>query len=217
MKHTKYRNHISETDCLILNQKFVCIILLSLINLIAIYKVNYRYIILTIKRGQVYRCNFGCGIGSEMQKERPALIIQNNIANLHSGNTIVILITHDNSTLPCVANITPQTDSMGTTILDGQANTSNMMCVSKARLKDYICSLPMTDIKKIDKAIAKTVGLFSNYLDFKKRLNAKLNYITKIKDQRNKAQDELSEIRKFLEVSDDISLREYILNFISQS
>lgn len=24
----------------------------------------------SIKRGQVYRCNFGCGIGSEMQKER---------------------------------------------------------------------------------------------------------------------------------------------------
>lgn len=38
-----------------------------------------------------------------------------------------------------------------------------------------------------------------------------------MKDQRNKAQDELSEIRKFLELSDDISLREYILNFISQS
>ena len=53
MKHSKFRNHISETDCLILNQKSVCIILLSLINLIAIYKVNYRYIILTIKRGQV--------------------------------------------------------------------------------------------------------------------------------------------------------------------
>lgn len=43
------------------------------------------------------------------------------------------------------------------------------MCVSKARLKDYISSLPMTDMKKIDKAIAKTVGLFSYYLDLKKR------------------------------------------------
>lgn len=36
-----------------------------------------------------------------------------------------------------------------------------------------------------------------------------------MKDQRNKAQDELSEIRKFLELSDDISLREYILNLKS--
>lgn len=148
MKHSKFRNHISETDCLILTQKFVCIILLSLINLIAIYKVNYRYIILTIKRGQVYHCNFGCGIVSEMQEERSALIIQNNIANSRPGNTTVIPITHDNSTLPCVASITPQIDGMGTTILDGQANTSNIMCVSKAKLKDYIYSLPMTDMKK---------------------------------------------------------------------
>lgn len=81
-------------------------------------------------------------------KRKTALIIQNNIANLRSGNTIVISITHDNSTLPCVASITPQIDSMGTTILDGQANTSNVMCLSKARLKDYICSLPMKDLKK---------------------------------------------------------------------
>lgn len=43
----------------------------------------------------------------------------------------------------------------------------------------------------------------------------KLNYITKIKGQRNKAQDELSGIRKFLELSDNISLREYILNLKS--
>ena len=47
-----------------------------------------------IKRGQVYRCNFGCGIGREMQKERPAVIIQNDVANSRSGNTIVIPITH---------------------------------------------------------------------------------------------------------------------------
>lgn len=92
---------------------------------------------------------------AKIQKERPAPIIQNNIANLRSGNTIVIPITHDNSTLPCVASITPQIDSMGTTILDGQANKSNIMCVSKAKLKDYICSLPMTDIKKSIKLLLK--------------------------------------------------------------
>ena len=49
--------------------------------------------------------------------------------------------------------------------------------MSKARLKDYISSLPMTDMKKIDKAIAKTVGLFSYYQDLKKRFEwqVKLN------------------------------------------
>ena len=31
-----------------------------------------------IKRNEVYRCNFGIGVGSEMDKDRPAVIIQIN-------------------------------------------------------------------------------------------------------------------------------------------
>ena len=169
---------------------------------------NARY--RSIKRGQVYRCNFGCGIGSEMQKDRPAVIIQNDVANSHSGNTIVIPITHDTSTLSCAANITPQTDTAGNIILDGQANASNMVCVSKARLGDFVGSLPKTDMKKIDEAIAKTVGLMGYYADLNKRLDDKLEFISKIKEERNMAQDELAELRKILKLSDDISLTEQI-------
>ena len=164
-----------------------------------------------IKRGQVYRCNFGCGIGSEMQKERPAVVIQNDVGNNRSGNTIVIPITHDSSTLPCVADITPLTDTTGNVILDGQANASNMMCVSKARLGDFVGSLSKADMKKIDEAIAKTVDLMGYYSDLTKRLNDKLEYISKIKEERNKAQDELEELRKTLELSQDKSLKEHIV------
>ena len=164
-----------------------------------------------IKRGQVYRCNFGCGIGSEMQKERPAVVIQNDVGNNRSGNTIVIPITHDTSTLPCVADITPLTDETGNVFLDGQANASNMMCVSKARLGDLVGSLSKADMKKIDEAIAKTVDLMGYYSDLTKRLNDKLEYISKIKEERNKAQDELEELRKTLELSQDESLKEHIV------
>lgn len=48
------------------------------------------------------------------------------------------------------------------------------------------------------------------YSDLNKRLNDKLQYISKIKEERNKAQDELAELRKILELSDDISLTEHI-------
>ncbi len=164
----------------------------------------------SVKRGQVYRCNFGCGIGSEMQKERPAVVIQNDVANIHSGNTIVIPITHDNSNLPCVANITPLLDTAGNVILDGQANASNMLCVSKARLSDFIGCLSKADMKKIDVAIAKTIGLMGYYSDLLKRVDDKLEYISKIKEERNKAQDELDELRKILKLSDNDSLFEYV-------
>lgn len=164
----------------------------------------------TVKRGQVYHCDFGCGIGSEMQKNRPAVIVQNNIANSHSGNTIVIPITHDTSTLPCVTNITPLTDAAGNVVLDGQANSSNIMCVSKARLGNLIGSLPSHDMKEIDKSIARTVDLMGYYSDLSKRLDDKLQFIEKIKEERNHAQDELLELRKMLNLSNDASIKESI-------
>lgn len=164
-----------------------------------------------IRRGQVYRCNFGCGIGSEMQKDRPAVVVQNDVGNNRSGNTIVLPITHDTSILPCVANITPQMDSSGNVILDGQANASNMMCVSKARLGDLVCTLPASDMKLIDEAIAKTVGLMGYYADITRKLNDKLTYIDGIKDERNKAQDELTEIRNKLGLNENESLIDCIM------
>lgn len=159
-----------------------------------------------VKRGQVYRCNFGCGIGSEMQKDRPAVIIQTDPNNKSSGNTIVIPITHDNATMSCMAPITTQHDSNGVVILDGQANTSNLMCVSKARLGDYICNLPASDMKLIDEALAKTIDLMKYYADMKSRYEDKLQYIERIKEARNKAQDELASIRVELGITSDADI-----------
>ena len=112
--------------------------------------------------------------------------------------------------MPCVAGITPQTDPAGNVILDGQANASNMMCVSKARLGDLVTSLPKADMKKVDEAIAKTVDLMGYYSDLSKRLDDKLGYISKIKTERNNAQDELNELRKILGLSNEESLKEFV-------
>lgn len=152
-----------------------------------------------IHRGQVYRCNFGVGVGSEMQKERPAVVVQFDSLNFTSGNTIVIPITHDNSTLPCMVPITTIYEADGTTIkLDGQANTSNIACISKARLGDYVEKLSRADMKKIDGALAMTTGLLPRYKELQKKLNDKETYISKLKEERNIAQDSLSEILELL-------------------
>jgi mRNA interferase MazF len=47
----------------------------------------------TPKRGQVYLVNFDPTIGAEIRKTRPALVVQNDIANRHSPITIVAAIT----------------------------------------------------------------------------------------------------------------------------
>ena len=146
-----------------------------------------------------------------MQKDRPAVIVQNDVGNNHSGNTIVIPITHDTSTLPCIATITPQVDDSGNTVLDGQANASNLMCVSKARLGNYVCDLSSSDMKAIDEAVAKTVCLISYYAELQKKLADKLEYIKSIKEDRNNAQDELSELRKMLGLAEGESIKKSIL------
>lgn len=156
-----------------------------------------------VRRGQVYRCNFGVGVGSEMQKDRPAVIVQLNSLNHTSGNTIVIPITHDTSTLPCMVPITPVYENDGITVkLDGQANTSNIACISKARLGDYVATLSSADMKKIDKALAMTTGLLPHYTELQNKLNDKVTYIARVKAERNTAQDDLSEICKILGVND---------------
>lgn len=165
-----------------------------------------------VKRGQVYSCNFGRGIGSEMQKNRPAVIVQNSIGNIKSGNTIVIPITHDVSTLPCVANITTQKDVNGNVILDGQANASNIMCVSKARLGNLICVLPQSDMKAIDATLGRTLDIMRYYAEIEKQLQGKLTYIEKLKSERNRAQDEIAEVKTILGISENVSLVDYFKN-----
>ena len=45
------------------------------------------------RRGEVYLVNFDPTLGAEIQKTRPALILQNDIANRHSPITIVAAIS----------------------------------------------------------------------------------------------------------------------------
>ena len=163
-----------------------------------------------VKRGQVYRCNFGSGIGSEMQKDRPAVIIQNDPSNRTSGNTIVIPITHDTAKLLCMVPITTQLDSQGNILLDGQANTSNLMCVSKARLGNYICDLSAGDMKLIDEALAKTVDLMKYYANMQTQYNSKVQHLAIVKNARNQAQDELKAIRNELGISEAEDILEAI-------
>lgn len=125
-----------------------------------------------VKRGQVYWCHFGINIGSEMSKTtpRPAIIVQNYIGNSKSPNTIVVPVTHDSGTLPCLVPLTPIVDqSTGKTILDGQANTANIVCVSKARLGDLIATLSNADMKKVDESMAQTLELMHYQKELKEK------------------------------------------------
>jgi mRNA interferase MazF len=45
------------------------------------------------KRGEIYLVNFEPPVGAKIRKTRPALVLQNDIANRHSPTTIVAAVT----------------------------------------------------------------------------------------------------------------------------
>lgn len=139
-----------------------------------------------VRRGEVYQCNFGIGIGSEMQKERPCIIVQNNTRNSNSGNVIVVPISHTNKKISCIVPINTRQDLDGNITLDGYANVSNLTCVSKSRLGSYITKLSKEELKDIDLALFSTLDLFDYYKQFQRQLKDKELYILKLKKQLDK-------------------------------
>lgn len=153
-----------------------------------------------VKRGKVYMCNFGRGVGSEQDKERPCVVIQNFHGNKNSPNTIVAPITHTTSTLDIVVPITEQKDANNNIILSGNVLLGNVITVSKARLGDEITELPKDEMKKIDIAIAKSLDIFWRYERMQKSLNNliddKQNYINKLKMINRGLQDKINEMQE---------------------
>lgn len=145
-----------------------------------------------IYRGQVYRCKFGIGIGSEQRKERPCVILQYNSANKTSPNTLVAPITHTTSTLPIVVPIANKVDSSGNTILDGNVLLGNITCVSKARLGDYVTDLTPDEMKAVDNAISISLDINHYYQTLQHMYDDKLQYIEKLKESRSKLQSDLA-------------------------
>jgi mRNA interferase MazF len=135
-----------------------------------------------VHRGEVYLCNFGIGIGSEMQKERPGLIIQGNVGNINSSNVIVAPITHTDKPIPSMAHISTQFDENGNIILDGQVNLSNIQTVSKARLGNFITKLSDEDMSNVDNSLYVSLGLMKNIKKYEDRIESLNKYIAKLRD-----------------------------------
>lgn len=153
-----------------------------------------------VKRGQVYWCHFGLNIGSEMSKAtpRPAVVVSNFATNKNSSNVVVVPVTHNQSKLPYLVPITPITDGSGKVILDGQADTADIICVSKARLGDLIATLSAAQMKDIDRSISISLDLIHYHTDEVDKYDRLTQYVAQVKADRNKAQDTLEQLKEIV-------------------
>lgn len=151
-----------------------------------------------VKRGQVYWCHFGLNIGSEISKStpRPAVVVSNYSTNKKSSNVIVVPVTHNQSQLPYLVPITPITDASGKVILDGQVDTADVICVSKARLTDLITTLSPAQMKDIDKSLSISLDLIHYMNEEEEKYKKLTQYVAQVKVERNTAQDTLKMLKE---------------------
>jgi len=112
---------------------------------------------LTPKRGEIYLVSFDPALGAEIQKTRPALVLQNDIGNLHSPVTIVAAIT---------SNIQRQgPTSVLVKVPEGGLNVDSVVLlnqirtVDKRRLVKRLGSLRTATMKHVDQATLISLGL----------------------------------------------------------
>jgi mRNA interferase MazF len=109
-------------------------------------------------RGEIYLVNFDPTIGSEISKTRPALIVQNNIANKSSPIIIIAAITSkfDDRLYPTEVLIEPPEGGLKTAsvILLNQIRS-----IDRQRFVRRIGAISLEKLSEVDRAIQISFGL----------------------------------------------------------
>ncbi|MBA4183360.1 MAG: type II toxin-antitoxin system PemK/MazF family toxin [Acidobacteria bacterium] len=109
-------------------------------------------------RGEIYLVNFDPTLGSEIKKTRPALIIQNDVANEHSPITIVAAITSkfDDTLYPTEVLISA---GEGGLKQDSVVLLNQIRSIDRQRLAKKLGKVNDSTLKKVDLAIKISLSL----------------------------------------------------------
>jgi mRNA interferase MazF len=110
------------------------------------------------KRGEVYLVNFDPTIGAEIQKTRPALIVQNDVANRHSPVTIVAAITSQISK-PLYPTEVLITEGEGGLRKESVALLNQIPTIDKQRLVKRLGVLKAKTMVEVDRTMKLSLGL----------------------------------------------------------
>jgi len=110
------------------------------------------------RRGEVYLVNFDPTIGAEIQKTRPALIIQNDLGNRYSPLTIVAAITSHHGGTPYPHQVLTEAPEGGLQV-DSAILLNQIRSVDKRRLVKRLGVLGTRTLAKVDSALQISLGL----------------------------------------------------------
>jgi mRNA interferase MazF len=112
----------------------------------------------TPKRGEIYSVNFDPTIVAEIQKTRPALILQNDIANRYSPITVVAAITSkfDEHLYPTDVLISVPEGGLS---VDSVVLLNQIRSIDKRRFGRRLGSVRPATMQLVDQALQISLGL----------------------------------------------------------
>lgn len=115
----------------------------------------------TLKRGEVYYVDLGENIGSEVNKIRPCLVIQNDIGNKYSPTTIVLPISHKKlkKIHPTQIILKRWMQEKTYNLIDGVIMAEQIRVIDKRRIQNLVGVLSFKAMKLVDRIISISVGM----------------------------------------------------------
>ncbi len=115
-------------------------------------------LIVSLHRGDVFLVIFDPTIGAEIRKTRPALVLQNDIANRYSPITIVAAITSQVDEPIYPTEVLVRRPEGGLTA-DSMILLNQIRSVDKQRLFKRLGRMTPETIRKVDQALLVSLGL----------------------------------------------------------
>jgi mRNA interferase MazF len=112
----------------------------------------------TPRRGEIYLVNFDPTIGSEIRKTRPALVLQNDIANRHSPTTIVAAISSQFRE-PLYPTEVLIAGPEGGLSVDSVALLNQIRSIDRQRLAKRLGAVRPATLERVERAMQISLGL----------------------------------------------------------
>ena len=106
-----------------------------------------------MKRGEVWWVEFDPSVGSEIRKTRPAVIVSNDIANVHLSRVVVVPLTSS------VSRLYPGEALVSFSGKQSKAMADQIMAADKSRLKSRLGAVATAEMEAVDAAIMLHLGL----------------------------------------------------------